>query len=88
MMLLRGLKVASVLIALLAGAPVQAASDNIDPGSEPPMVDAGFAANSDTPRATETASNEIATLPLPAALWLFGGALVAFIGFSRRRTPH
>lgn len=30
---------------------------------------------------------DLAPVPLPAAVWLFGSALIGFIGIARRRTP-
>lgn len=33
-------------------------------------------------------SGNVAAVPLPGAVWLFGGAMAAFAGFSRRKPTH
>ena len=58
------------------------------PGSSPlslTLIDESFALDFNTLQATDLFSIEVAAVPLPAAFWLFGSALVGFIGISRRR---
>jgi len=38
-----------------------------------------------TPQSQRSTSTKISAVPLPSALWLFGSALIAFLGISRRR---
>ncbi|MCU7814566.1 MAG: VPLPA-CTERM sorting domain-containing protein [Candidatus Thiodiazotropha sp. (ex Lucinoma kastoroae)] len=45
----------------------------------------GFALNALDPRVYSDYSIGIQAVPLPAAAWLFGSALIGFVSFSRRR---
>jgi hypothetical protein len=45
----------------------------------------GFAMNALDSKITSDYNLEITAVPLPAAVWLFGSALVGFISFSARR---
>ena len=60
------------------------------PGASPlsiSLIDETFALDFTTLNAVDLFSIEVAAVPLPAAFWLFGSALVGFIGYSRRRSP-
>jgi hypothetical protein len=39
----------------------------------------------DKPPGHSSAPSNVSAVPLPGALWLFGSAVVAFLGFSMRR---
>ena len=43
--------------------------------------------NPGIPGSTLTISGDISPVPVPAAFWLFGTALIGFIGVSRSRKP-
>jgi hypothetical protein len=45
----------------------------------------GFAMNALDSKVMSNYNLEVTTVPLPAAVWLFGSALVGFISFSARR---
>ncbi|MCU7875017.1 MAG: VPLPA-CTERM sorting domain-containing protein [Candidatus Thiodiazotropha sp. (ex Lucinoma borealis)] len=45
----------------------------------------GFALNALDPKVYSDYSLKIQAVPLPAAAWLFGSALIGFVSFSRRR---
>ena len=45
----------------------------------------GFALNSIDPKVSSDYDLTMSAVPLPAAAWLFGSALLGFVSFSRRR---
>jgi hypothetical protein len=46
----------------------------------------GFALNAIDPKNTSKYDLTMSAVPLPAAAWLFGAALLGFVSYSRRRT--
>ncbi|MCU7887858.1 MAG: VPLPA-CTERM sorting domain-containing protein [Candidatus Thiodiazotropha sp. (ex Lucinoma aequizonata)] len=45
----------------------------------------GFVLDASDPKVYSDYSFKIQAVPLPAAAWLFGSALIGFVSFSRRR---
>ncbi|MEJ2620656.1 MAG: hypothetical protein P8163_10440 [Candidatus Thiodiazotropha sp.] len=46
----------------------------------------GFALNAIDPKTASDYDLTMSAVPLPAAVWLFGSALLGFVSYSRRRT--